>query len=39
MAQNTNKVAARASAFLIKDHLEAADLTDVYGAMGAAPLG
>jgi N4-gp56 family major capsid protein len=38
MAQNVNTVAARASAFLIKDSLEVADYSDVYGMMGASPL-
>lgn len=37
MAQNVNKVAARASAYLITKHLKTADYTDVYGMMGSAP--
>lgn len=37
MAQNVNKVAARASAYLITDFLKTADYTDIYGVMGAAP--
>lgn len=37
MAQNVNKVAARASAYLTTKALKTADYSDIYGVMGAAP--